>query len=583
MRPLPIRAAAVCAGLALALTSCSAAAPRARAAGEPAAAGVITTPLPVLPLVPTVRAATGDLIWVDFSGTQYLSSDGGATWERFIQEDDFFAVAAGAGAFGYYGGTDGIDDANSFYPGTDTRVVALKGWGETWHAVAVGSLRTLSDRQKIASRDKSPVTVHYWKLPRSVRHKSKTHSYAFTADSKYLVRITHPKSGSTDYATVVKASTGRTVARRKLVRSSRHLVGGASVYSLVASKSGLSVCRKPIPSGARTCTLVAAGDHRGSSATFFQQGRFSLVRDPAAATPLLVDGDRVTAVTLPASAVSWKIDGVGDPTRPLVRVVDEAGETTHLRVLADGATEEYLGDVPGTSLWTTGVALSPDTLLFSGAGQVWTQAVFASGLGDRVRHDWVQVVGASAGRWLVGQGEQSYSAAAWTVDAGEPVAELPGDAATWRISGPYVYRPGKEVRTVLGKQIDDVVPLAMFGSLVVEQVSAPAASGYEVRVRDLADADLDPVTVTLPTTGVLTSEVQLWGDWIGVTDAGVDAADGQRGRAPQLGHRCDPYPAGARRQACPVRRRTRGAHEDRERRPHGSRVELRQRGRDRTG
>ena len=280
--------------------------------------------------------------------------------------------------------------------------------------------------------------------------------------------------------------------------------------SLIKEPAGLKLCRQPLPAGKATCLRVTRSDARGSKATLRQSGRFSLIRDGGARL-LMIDKTVVTPVTLPAGTVSWRLDGNGDPTRPLILTTDSAGDPHHLRVAADGAVSEWYA-VPRVPVTLSKVFLTPNRLIGSylstrGTSQ-WIRNVGNSLGTAREFPDAGVVTTASAGRWVL----DDTKGRAWHYYNGQrigrTVAQIVG------LSGPYAQTVNGAVKLITCTSLAKKGVDAIFGSLIAERVSS---TGYTVKIRDLADPTSKPVTVTLDDTQRRYSLTYLWGDWVGTS------------------------------------------------------------------
>lgn len=228
------------------LTALPAQSPRA----APGTARVITAPLPTEPDDYDVLAATGDWIWAMLPGDSTvdntsLSKDGGRTWTRLGMMPESSHYVAGAGRLAYFGGDDGLGVPYFFYP-TD---IDNGDWQELWSVAAAGTKAMLaSNLYLVRSAHDDNVRVRFATLPKKLAKP--TQRYSFTADSAYLIRLTHT-AGSADYASVVDVRTAKSVGRLTLPSTAQHQVSGSAVYSLTATKAGLQLCRQPLPSGNR--------------------------------------------------------------------------------------------------------------------------------------------------------------------------------------------------------------------------------------------------------------------------------------------------------------------------------------------
>jgi hypothetical protein len=481
--------------------------------------GVSSEPLPTAPVDVRVLGATGDVVWASFSEPsepgrhgQQVSLDGGTTWQPGPVWPEIGAASAGNGRLGLYGGDDGEAWPQVIDPAHPASATALT-WNEEWHLRAVGPTLALATNGRLASATKA-VKVAFPALPSG--HGTWKHSYRFSTDPAFLVRVSHASRGSSDYLTVVDTATAKAAKPVRVPRSSAHAVGATSLVTLVADATGLSVCRQPLAGGAQSCQVVATGDHRRASTRLSQAGDVSLVKDGA--TALMLEGGTLTPIDLPDGTASWRTDAPGDPTRPLIRTVDAAGEPHHLRVAADGSTSEWL-QLSRVPVAPYSLALSPTTLLGHDGlapDRTWLRDVTDGGLGARSGVSGAVPIDASGSRWLMLTGRTFR-----TYDQGGRGAAVP-TALARELSGPYLMGV-KKVGTVTGTVLDATRPKAIFGSLVVEDVSTSHATGYTLRVRDLAGSYSSPRFLLTDKTDLYTW-VMIWGDWVG-TSVFSDAPD----------------------------------------------------------
>lgn len=481
---------------------------QASAAGQ---AAVLSRPLPTEPDDYDVLAATGDWIWAvlpsdSASDSSSLSKNGGRTWTHHIDmpsEGGWFT--AGGGRLAYFStDEDGLSGPDYFYP---KRISGDGGWGEFWSVAAMGSTATLSSNLNLVRAGKTNTKVTFAALPKKL--VKPTNRYAFTADSSYLVRITST-AGAADYASVVDVKTAKSLGRLTLPRTAQHQVSGSALYSLTGTKKGLKLCRQPLPSGRPTCSTVVGGDQRTADATLYQFGANAIVRPSPRAAPLLVAAaGAVTAVRLPAGTASWKRDGTGDPSRPLLRTVDADGWPHHLRVNADGSTTEYLAvKAAPMELWS--LALAPNALFSTSrssdgwVGKRW--ALGATSLGEPEPGLAVEQV--SGSRWVVQDAEYRR----FVYDVGHRGVEIDDGL----LSGPYLLQDD-DLSLVTGRRIATTRALGIFGSLVAERVAAPRGQqGYWVGLRDLATGTARSAPIRLNEKGSIYAGVSMWGDWLGL-------------------------------------------------------------------
>ncbi len=477
--------------------------------------------LPTQPQDFTVLAATGDTIWASFPegspwGGNRISRDGGQSWNPGIGYSEILGATGYRGRFGYLAGEDGEGSPYLMDPAHPVKARSL-AWtdegGIRIRAMGVGA--ALTSKNLLATIDRTR-RVSFPKLPASTPGAS--HRYAFTGDAKYAVRIT-TTTGKRDYAGVLSTATGKSKGVLRLPRTAQHRVAGSTLYSLVAGTSGLKLCRQPLPSGTANCQQVVSGNRKAAKATLYQFGALSVINDPGSPAPLLVENGQLTTVVLPQGTRSWRGEGSGDPTRPLLRIVDSKGEPHHLRVAADGTTTEWM-TVPRTPASLASIALTPTTLLGSWTAaepkQIWTRPLTEAGLGAPYQLPGLSVSAASGARWLVWTGGK----VGVLYDDGVPAARITGGTST--LSGPYLIDGRASVRLVTGRQLVAKGAQVIFGSLVAERARRKS-KGFAVTIRDFADSSFTPATVTLSRTGSIYSEVFLWGDWVGTT---VDDQDG---------------------------------------------------------
>jgi hypothetical protein len=498
------------------LTALPAQSPRA----APGTARVITAPLPTEPDDYDVLAATGDWIWAMLPGDSTvdntsLSKDGGRTWTRLGMMPESSHYVAGAGRLAYFGGDDGLGVPYFFYP-TD---IDNGDWQELWSVAAAGTKAMLaSNLYLVRSGHDDNVRVRFATLPKKLAKP--TQRYSFTADSAYLIRLTHT-AGSADYASVVDVRTAKSVGRLTLPSTAQHQVSGSAVYSLTATKAGLQLCRQPLPSGTATCSTVIGGDQRRANATLYQFGANAIVRPTPKADPLLVSATgTVTRVALPAGTTSWQRDGTGDPSRPLLRTVDALGNPHHLRVAPDGSVTEYL-KVKQKPLEVFDLTLAPTQVFGTLWG--WQPERFKWGWGP-LQQQWAlskdsigpamatpfAVSMVTGSRWIVSDSRDRQ----YLYDAARKGARVRDADA---LSGPFLLYENS-VAMVTGRSVATTRPRAIFGSLVAERVTAPKGKkGYWVAVRNLAASTKKPVTVQVSPDSRLFSRLFFWGDWLGTT------------------------------------------------------------------
>lgn len=476
--------------------------------------------LPTQPQDFTVLAATGDTIWASFPegspwGGNRISRDGGQSWNPGIGYSEILGATGHRGRFGYLAGEDGEGSPYLMDPAHPVKARSL-AWtdegGLRIRAMGVGA--ALTSKNLLATINQTR-RVSFPKLPASTPGAG--HRYAFTGDAKYAVRIT-TTTGKRDYAGVLSTATGKSKGVLRLPRTAQHRVAGSALYSLVAGTSGLKLCRQPLPSGTANCQQVVAGNRKAAKATLYQFGALSMINDPGSPAPLLVENGQVTTVALPQGTRSWRGEGSGDPTRPLLRIVDGNGEPHHLRVAADGTTTEWM-TVPRTPASLASLAMTPSTLLGSWAladpERIWVRTLTDAGLGAPSLLPGQTVSAASGSRWVIWPGGKTVA----LYDDGVRVGNTTGVRS---LSGPYLIDGRASVRLVTGKQLVAKGAQAIFGSLVAERAKGKS-KGFAVTIRDLADSSFTPATVTLSRTGSIYSQVFFWGDWVGTT---VDDQDG---------------------------------------------------------
>lgn len=473
---------------------------------------VVQEPLPTGPMDFTVLAATKDVIWASFSAPAALSGDrismdGGATWQPGIGQFSIGPATGSAGRFGYAATNDELPMPYVMNPVDPTAAQALRWADDSSRYLAIGVGAALSSNFTLATRTRRR-TVTFPALPAAATKP--THSYAFTGDAALALRITRT-SGAHDYVAMVDVRTGKKAGVLALPRTSVHQAAGSDLYSLFADGQGLALCRQPLPSGQPSCQPVATGDHRGIHPRLYQFGVGSVIHDPLSLHPLLVEEGRVTPVVLPAGTTSWRGEGSGDPTRPLLRTVDADGEPHHVRVAADGSTAEWLA-VPRIPHTPFALAITPTAVLgtWNGDRRTWVRALANDQLQPATWLPGPGVSGASGSRWLIWGGKATRT----LYDAGTPVRTVKASS----VSGPYLSTE-TGVQLVDGRQVSTTPALAQFGSLVAEKAPRSAGKGLRLVVRDLADPSGEPITVRLSKQDWY-GNAYLWGDWVGSTDQG---------------------------------------------------------------
>lgn len=478
---------------------------------------LVREPLPTVAEDFTVMAATGDVVWASFPTTiapwgNRLSLDGGATWSAEVPRREIGFAVGHRGRFGYAGGDDGAGVPYAMDPAAPTQATPLT-WDDDGHIVAMGVGGGLTSTGLLMTAT-AMGHVDFPALPSTAGRAS--HSYAFTGDAALVLRIS-ATGGGHDYAGVVDTATRKPLGTLELPRARQHVVAGSAIHSLVAGAEGLRLCRQPLPSGAPACQLIAGGDHSGVPATLYQFGERSVIDDPAAATPLLVEDGRVTPVALPAGTVRWAGEGNGDPRRPLIRSVDDKGAPHHLRVEEDGGTTEW-AQAPRRAIGPVSLDLTATTVLITWPdrpGQVEARRFARSGFGQVtvLEGDVPGVAATSGSRWLILANER-YA----VYDDGRQVDHLARRPLA--LSGPYV-TCDDGVHLITGRRLD-ADGVASFGSLVARRVPPSKGDGrrLSLRVRNLADPREASRTVGFGGDGYEQQPIRMWGDWVGTTLSG---------------------------------------------------------------
>lgn len=464
----------------------------------------------------TVMAATGDAIWASFPTTiapwgNRLSLDGGATWSAEVQHREIGFAIGYRGRFGYSGGDDGEGVPYRMDPAAPAQATPLT-WDDDGRIVAMGVGGGLTSTGLLMTGT-GMGHIDFPALPRAAGRAS--HDYAFTGDAALVLRIS-TTAGDHDYAGVVDTATRKPLSTLALPRARQHVVAGSAIHSLVAGTEGLSLCRQPLPAGAPACQPIAAGDRSGVRVSLYQFGDRSVIDDPASTAPLLVENGRVTPVVLPAGTVQWTGEGTGDPTRPLIRTVDDQGVPHHLRVDEQGRTTEW-AQVPRRAIAPDALDLTATTVLITWPRQdrpVEARALARSGFGQAtvLGGGGGSVAATSGSRWLI-LADQRYA----VYDNGVRVDTFkPRPLA---LSGPYV-TTDDGVHLITGRRLDaDAV--AAFGSLVARRV--PPSKGDQrlvLTVRDLADPGGARFTVRFGDDAYEQQPIRMWGDWVGTTLSG---------------------------------------------------------------
>ena len=445
-----------------------------------------------------VLAATGDAIWARFPGRgpgglggNQVSLDGGRTWQAGVPYPEIGNVVASHGRIAFYGGDDGMAMPMTFAADQPGTLQTLQWQDDGRKLQAMGTAAALWTNGLLSTRGATVRTR--WPTLQAGRS-----TYVFSADSVWLVRIV--QGSAVDHLSVAPVSSGVGRTPLRLPHAIAYAADQIGLRTLVSDAQGLSVCAITLPEGARSCVPVTSG---ASTGTLHQAGAISLVK--ADGKGYLIEAGWVSAITLPEGTQEWDPEGAGDPTRPLVRVVDAAGVPRHDRVEPDGSlVPAFTG--ARTQVGLDLLALTPTAVFGSTNDTSWRREVGPQGLGGEIGVEGL-VSAASAGRVLV--------------DRGDGVQCLDGDdlgpviaARAAELSGPYVLT-STAVRTVAGKSLRASNPQAVFGSLVVEPVPTPGG-GYIVSVRDLTGA-APTVRVALSASAEEVAPARLWGDWVGAT------------------------------------------------------------------
>lgn len=455
-----------------------------------------------------VLAATGDTIWADFpargpdgiAGNQ-VSLDGGRTWQRGVPYPEIGNVVASRGRIAFSGGDDGMAVPMTFAAEEPGRVETFQWEDDGRKLQAMGTAAALWTNGLLSTRD-STIRTRWPALPsgRSI--------YLFSADSVWLARIV--EGAGIDQLSVAPVASGVGGPPIRLPHALSYAADQIGLRTLVSDVDGLSVCAITLPAGARSCIPVTSA---ASGASLHQAGAISVVK--ADGRGYLIEAGWVRPVALPQGTREWEAEGTGDPTRPLVRVVDADGVPRHDRIEADGSVVPAFSEAR-TQVGLDLLALTPTTVFGTSAAVSWRREIGAQGLGGEIGVDGL-VLAASAGRVLVDRGS-----GAQCLD-GDQLGPVLGARAE-ALSGPYV-AVADAVLTVTGKSLRASHPQAVFGSLVVERSRASGA-GYRIDVRDLAGREAT-VEVQLSAGEEELAPARLWGDWVGGTFASADSSSGR--------------------------------------------------------
>jgi len=294
-------------------------------------------------------------------------------------------------------------------------------------------------------------------------------------------------------------------------------ISGDRVEVVRRAGTDVSLCSWPVAAaqGTPDCRSIATlGD---ASQTVWADRSGDAIRLDFDGVQYLWEANALKKVAYEGSGAVFQ--GMGSPTRPLIRVANGTPRAVH-QVEPSGATTLVFSD-PFQPVNPAAMDLAADRLVGMSVNLAWTEAYFWSrsvtpdAIGDESRPGGDGYVLASAGRVFTAEtgGMKFY-------DRGRLTGTGPLVSGLVFASGPYVLTRAsglsqpRTIRTVAGP-VAATNPLAIFGSRYVGR--GPDVKGRpQLFVKDLAKPAGPAITFSPPPVGGtwIPESTTLWGDWV---------------------------------------------------------------------
>lgn len=522
MRPRPTRRTAAALGMAVILSAGLTSLPTTTAtAGE--LGPILQAPFGLDISRADVAAAWGDDLLVEFGWRYGWSSDGGATWQQAAADHggELSSVDSGKAVFVNKAFVDVFELATNrkaFHwmpPG-------LSAWAADSRTAVVADSKLNHPFVALDLATATQVELHSEKLvPPAGATESPERVSVYSDAALYLVD--HLDVSGNKLATDIEVMPLDGSGGRHPVRVGGFVayaaIRGAQVEIVRRAGTDVSLCAWPVAAaqGSPDCRSIATLGDASQSVWADRSG--DTIRLDIDGVQYLWEADALTKVTYEGSDARFQ--GMGRPTRPLIRVENGTHDAVH-RVETSGATTLAFSD-PAQLVGPSYLDLAADRLvgysinLAHDDSYFWTRKVTPDAIGDESRLGGQGYVLASAARVFTAEtgGMRFYDRGRLTV-TGPLVSSLVA------ASGPYVMTGGsrtmdRTIRTSSGP-VTATNPVTIFGSRYVGR--GPDVKGRpRLFVKDLAKPAASAISFSPPqVSGTwVPSLTAAWGDWVALS------------------------------------------------------------------
>jgi hypothetical protein len=470
-----------------------------------------------------VAAAWGNNLLVEFGWRYGWSTDGGATWQQAAADHggELNSVDSGKAVFVNKAFVEVFDLAANQLTGFHWMPPGLSAWAADSRTAVVADDKPNHPFLALDLATAGQVELRSEKLVPPVGATDSQERVSVFSEAA-LDLVDHLDSASNKVATDIEVmqldgSGGHHPVRVEgLVAYAA--IRGDQVEIVRRTGTDVSLCTWPVAAaqGTPDCQSIATLGDATQSVWADRSG--DVIRLDVDGVQYLWEANALTKVTYEGSDA--KFEGMGRPTRPLIRVENGTPDAVH-RVETSGATTLVFSD-PAQPVPAMDVDLAADRMVGLSVNLAWTASynwsrpVTPDAIGDESRLKGSGgYMGGSAARVAIADttGLSFY-------DRDRLTGTGPLVSGLVAVSGPYVLtRPSrlsqpKTIRTSAGPVVA-TNPLAIFGSRYVGR--GPDVNGRpRLFVKDLAKPATPAITFSPPQVNGTWSweETQLWGDWV---------------------------------------------------------------------
>jgi len=467
-----------------------------------------------------VAAAWGDNLLVEFGWRYGWSSDNGATWQQAAADHggELSSVDSGKAVFVNKAFVDVFELATNrkaFHwmpPG-------LSAWAADSRTAVVADSKLNHPFVALDLATAGQVELHSEKLvPPAGATDSPERVSVFSEAALDLVdhRDASSKQVATDIQVMPLDGSGGHHPVRVDGFVAHAAIRGDEVEVVRKAGTDVSLCTWPVAAaqGTPDCRSIATlGD---ASPSVWADRSGDVIRVDIDGVQYLWEANALKKVTYEGSGATF--EGMGNPTRPLIRVENGTHDAVH-EVETSGATTLVFSD-PAQLVGPSFLDLAADRLvgysinLAHDDSYFWTRPVTSDGIGDESQLNGAGYVRASAGRVFTAEtsGTKFY-------DRGRLTGTGPLVSGLASASGPYVVTSGsrtmdRTIRTSSGP-VAATNPVTIFGSRYVGR--GPDVKGRpQLFVKDLANPARPAINFSPPqVSGTWApSLTAAWGDWV---------------------------------------------------------------------